>query len=40
MLTLTGLEEVKAHVGQELGVSDWHLVTQEAIDEFAARHRR
>src|SRR4030081_2016213 len=36
MLTLNGLEEVKAHVGEELGVSDWHLVTQELIDEFAA----
>ena len=35
MLTLTGLDQVKEHVGQELGVSDWHLVTQEAIDEFA-----
>ena len=36
MLTLTGLDEVKAHVGEELGVSDWLLVTQEKIDEFAA----
>jgi acyl dehydratase len=35
MLTLTGLEEIKAHVGQELGVSDWHPVTQENIDRFA-----
>ncbi|HWD11187.1 MAG TPA: MaoC family dehydratase [Solirubrobacteraceae bacterium] len=35
MLTLTGLEEVKAHVGKELGVSDWQLVTQERIDRFA-----
>ena len=35
MLTLTGIDEVKAHVGQELGVSDWHEVTQEAINEFA-----
>ncbi len=35
MLTLNGLEEVKAHVGQELGVSDWRLVTQEDINEFA-----
>jgi acyl dehydratase len=35
MLTLTGLEEVKSHVGQELGVSDWHEVTQKEIDEFA-----
>jgi acyl dehydratase len=35
MLTLTGLDEIKAHVGKELGVSDWHLVSQETIDEFA-----
>lgn len=35
MLTLTGLDQVKDYVGRELGVSDWHLVTQEAIDEFA-----
>lgn len=35
MLTLTGLDQVTEHVGKELGVSDWHLVTQESIDEFA-----
>lgn len=35
MLTLTGLEEVKTKVGEELGVSDWHEVTQDEIDEFA-----
>jgi acyl dehydratase len=35
MLTLNGLDEVKAYVGKELGVSDWHLVTQAAINEFA-----
>jgi acyl dehydratase len=35
MLTLTGLDEVKAYVGKELGVSEWHLVTQEQIDRFA-----
>jgi acyl dehydratase len=35
MLTLTGLDEVKAYLGKELGVSDWHHVTQEKIDEFA-----
>jgi acyl dehydratase len=35
MLTLTGLEEVKSYEGKELGVSDWHEVTQEAINEFA-----
>lgn len=34
-LTLTGLDEVRAHVGQELGTSPWHEVTQEAIDAFA-----
>jgi acyl dehydratase len=36
MLTLTGLDEVKAYIGKELGVSDWHTVTQEEIDQFAA----
>ena len=35
MLTLTGIDEVKAHIGQELGVSDWHEVTQSEIDAFA-----
>ncbi len=27
--------DVKSWVGQELGVSDWHLVTQEEINSFA-----
>jgi acyl dehydratase len=35
MLTLNGIEDIKARVGQELGVSDWLEVTQEAIDKFA-----
>jgi acyl dehydratase len=35
MLTITGLDELRAKVGEELGVSDWHDVTQEAIDAFA-----
>jgi acyl dehydratase len=35
MLTLNGLDEIKSHVGAELGVSDWHEVTQEDIDRFA-----
>jgi acyl dehydratase len=35
MLTLNGLDEVKSHVGEELGVSDWHEVTQEDINRFA-----
>jgi acyl dehydratase len=35
MLTLTGIDEVKAHIGEELGVSDWHEVTQEDVNRFA-----
>ena len=35
MLTITGIDELKAKVGEELGVSDWHEVTQEEIDAFA-----
>ncbi len=35
MRTISGLEEMQGLVGQELGVSDWHLVTQEEIDLFA-----
>ncbi|HEY8637896.1 MAG TPA: MaoC family dehydratase [Solirubrobacteraceae bacterium] len=35
MLTLNGIEAMKDHAGKELGVSEWHEVTQEAIDEFA-----
>jgi len=35
MLTITGLDELKAKVGEEIGVSDWHEVTQDEINEFA-----
>ena len=35
MLTITGLDEMRAKLGEELGVSDWHEVTQETIDDFA-----
>ena len=35
MRTFHGLEELVAAVGTELGVSDWHTVTQEQIDRFA-----
>jgi acyl dehydratase len=35
MLTITSIDEAKAHEGQEIGVSDWHLVTQDAINTFA-----
>lgn len=29
------LAELRASIGQEAGVSDWHTVTQEQIDRFA-----
>jgi acyl dehydratase len=35
MVTLSGRQQVIDHVGQELGVSDWQLVTQPDIDRFA-----
>jgi acyl dehydratase len=35
MRTVRGLEEMQTLVGQELGVSDWHRVTQEEVDLFA-----
>ena len=35
MRTITGLDELKQAEGEDLGTSDWHEVTQEAIDAFA-----
>ena len=35
MVTVNGIDELKTRVGDELGVSDWHEVTQEAINAFA-----
>ena len=35
MRTITGLAELKDAEGQDLGTSDWHEVTQQAIDTFA-----
>jgi acyl dehydratase len=35
MRTVNGLDELKELVGQEIGVSDWHRVTQEEINLFA-----
>ncbi len=35
MLIVNGLDDLKGRVGQELGVSDWHEVTQEKVDAFA-----
>src|SRR5580692_3788245 len=33
--TALDLDQLKARVGEELGVNDWHEVTQEAINAFA-----
>jgi acyl dehydratase len=35
MRTITGLAELKAAEGQDLGTSDWHEVTQADINAFA-----
>ena len=35
MRTITGLDELKQAEGEELGVSDWHKITQADIDAFA-----
>ncbi|GAA3435390.1 MaoC family dehydratase [Kutzneria kofuensis] len=35
MRVFAGLDEVKAAKGEELGSSDWHLVTQEQVNLFA-----
>src|SRR3712207_3315865 len=35
MPTFSSVEDLKAAVGQELGVSDWYEVTQERVDAFA-----
>ncbi len=32
---INGIDEMRAAVGSEIGVSDWHEVTQEAINDFA-----
>ena len=32
---LSNIEELKKHIGVEIGVSDWFLVTQDKIDLFA-----
>ena len=33
--TFNGIEELQQVVGEHLGYSDWHQVTQEAVDQFA-----
>jgi acyl dehydratase len=35
MRTISGIDELRASVGEELGVSAWHDITQERIDAFA-----
>jgi acyl dehydratase len=35
MLTISGIDELRAKVGEELGASDWHEVTQDEINAFA-----
>jgi acyl dehydratase len=35
MLTVENPAELKTHVGQKLGVSDWYAVDQSTIDAFA-----
>jgi acyl dehydratase len=35
MVTITGIDDIKARVGQELGTSGWYEVTQERINAFA-----
>jgi acyl dehydratase len=32
---ITSVEQLKTYVGKETRVSDWHLVTQEEINQFA-----
>ncbi|MDD1779068.1 MAG: MaoC family dehydratase [Candidatus Helarchaeota archaeon] len=34
-LTLKNIIELKQYLGKELGISDWHLVTQKEINLFA-----
>jgi len=35
MTTITGLDDLRAATGAELGVTDWHEVTQAEVDAFA-----
>jgi acyl dehydratase len=35
MITINGIDELKAHAGEDLGASDWHEVTQADINAFA-----
>ena len=35
MITISDVDELRTKIGEELGVSDWHDVSQAAIDAFA-----
>ena len=35
MLVVSAMEELQSRLGQELGVSDWHSVSQDDVDCFA-----
>ena len=35
MIIIKNYPEFEAYLGQELGVSDWHVITQKQIDKFA-----
>lgn len=35
MLTLNSLNDLSAHLGREIGVTDWFPMTQERIQQFA-----
>ena len=35
MTTLTGMEGLREAEGRELGVTDWHQITQAEVDAFA-----
>lgn len=34
-VALTALDELREHIGSEVAVSDWFLISQESIDKFA-----
>ncbi|MGJ7032333.1 MaoC family dehydratase [Niabella hirudinis] len=36
MLVINSFEEFKLHLGKELGCSNWHTISQEQINKFAA----
>jgi acyl dehydratase len=35
MLTINGIDELRAHAGEDLGVTGWQDVTQAKVDAFA-----